>query len=49
VRLTQVTPFARVDADLVGNSLNWFADFLGTSGKNWHEERKSVLADIMRG
>lgn len=41
----QVLPYAPdEDRDLVGDALDWFADWLKTEGRTWAEERERVRA-----
>ncbi len=40
----QVLQFVPIDADMLGDGLLWFADWLKTEGRTWAEERERVRA-----
>ena len=41
-RSLAVVPYDRAEFDYVGDSLDWFADWLKTEGRTWQEERERV-------
>ncbi len=41
-------PYDRKETDYVGDSLDWFADWLKSEGRTWAEERERVRERIKR-
>lgn len=45
-----VLPYEAGDQDLVGDALDWFADWLRAEGRTWQQERdrvRAMIADIL--
>ncbi|MBP6225334.1 MAG: hypothetical protein KA439_09745 [Rhizobacter sp.] len=43
-----VVPYDRAEFDLVGDALDWFANWLKSEGRTWQEERERVRERVQR-